>query len=401
MFHSLRQIFGDKHLLVYALMIFVQASAIGATIPYISVTAINELGMTDRGFSLLVFAASSAAVSIGVSLGILSDMVGDRRSILMGMGLFGAFGYGIIVFFPTVAVFVLATICVIPFFQSVSSLLFAGARAETARFDPADAASIGTTIRAFMSAAWVVMPAAMGFALANSKSMLGAWSVAGLCALSIFLSAAFLLPKKIKVQVDAKSGPGFFASLKELASPMMLMRALSMAALTGTVRLSSTVWPLILTVNLGGSNADVGVIAGLIALFEIPFMLGWAELLRRYPMVPMLVAAGLIYAAFLAALAFASQTWHLYALTVPGAAGAAALLSLPLTYFQDLFPGRPGLGTAFYPINGFLGNAMTALAFATGAHFLGYSGTPWLGVAMTLAGIAGLLAVQRRAKVSA
>jgi hypothetical protein len=43
------------------------------------------------------------------------------------------------------------------------------------------------------------------------------------------------------------------------------------------------------------------------------------------------------------ALTFATAPWQIYALTVPAATGAAALLSMPLTYFQDLFPGRPGL----------------------------------------------------------
>ncbi|MBB6219383.1 hypothetical protein [Rhizobium leguminosarum] len=128
-----------------------------------------------------------------------------------------------------------------------------------------------------------------------------------------------------------------------------------MAALTGSIRLASTLWPLILVVDLGGKTADVGIIAGLIALLEIPFMLMWASLLKRRDILPILVIAGVIYAGFMAALTFATAPWQIYALTVPAAAGAAALLSMPLTYFQDLFPGRPGLGTSFNPINSFSG----------------------------------------------
>jgi MFS transporter, SET family, sugar efflux transporter len=125
-------------------------------------------------------------------------------------------------------------------------------------------------------------------------------------------------------------------------------------------------------------------------------MLIWAGLLRRAGLLSILIAAGVLYAAYMAALSFATATWQIYALVIPGAAGAAALLSLPLSYFQDLFPDRPGLGTSLHPINSFLGNAMTALAFAVGAHYFGYSGAAWLGVLMVLAGIAGLLAVERR-----
>jgi MFS transporter, SET family, sugar efflux transporter len=393
---SLRQIFARPQLALLAMMVFVQGSAIGSTLPYLSITAINDLGISDQGYSVLVFAASLAAVTIGVSMGVLSDLIADRRKILMIMALTGATGYGAVFFFPSAPVFVCATVFVIPFFQSVSSLLFASARAETAGYETSEAASISATMRAFMSAAWVVMPAAMGFAFAGADTMLGAWGVAALCALMIFVSSAFLLQKPAETAGPAKSGPGFLDSLKELSSPVMLARMFSVASLTGTVRLSSTIWPLILTVNLGGTTADVGVIAGLTALLEIPFMLIWAALLRKHSVVAILTATGLIYGGYMAALTFAAATWQIYFLTIPGAAGAAALLSMPLSYFQDLFPGRPGLGTSLYPINAFLGNALTALAFATGAHFLGYSGAAWLGVVMALAGIAGLAAIEKR-----
>jgi MFS transporter, SET family, sugar efflux transporter len=398
MFQSLSQIFAHPRLALLAMMVFVQGSAIGSTLPYLSITAINDLGISDQGYSLLVFAASLAAVTIGVSMGVLSDLVADRRKILIVTALTGAAGYGAVFFFPSALVFVCATVFVIPFFQSVGSLLFASARAETSGYGAGEAASINTTMRAFMSAAWVVTPAAMGFAFAGSDNMLGAWGVACVCALMIFLSAAMLLQKPAETAEAAKSGPGFLESLKELAAPLMLARMFSMASLTGTVRLSSTLWPLIITVNLGGTGADIGLIAGLTAFLEVPFMLIWAALLRRFSIVAILTATGLIYCAYMAALTFASATWQIYVLTVPGAAGAAALLSMPLTYFQDLFPGRPGLGTSLYPINAFLGNALTALAFAAGAHYLGYSGSAWLGAAMAMAGIAGLTLIDKREK---
>ena len=401
MFQSLRQIFARKQLTLLALMIFMQASAIGATIPYLSITAITELGMSDQAYSALVFAASVFMVAISVTLGVLSDMVADRRLIIIGLALTGFAGYGAIFLFPSVPVFVFATICLIPFFQAVSSLIFAAARVQTASFENREAAAITATLRAFMSAAWVVMPAAAGFALAGSASMLGAWGAAGVCALFVFLTAAFLLDRAEPGAKSAKPGPGFFASLKEISSPLMLARMASMASLTGTIRLSSTLWPLILTVNLGGGTAEVGLIAGLIALMEIPFMLVWAGMLKRIGILPILIMAGFIYAAYLAGLTFATENWHLYALAVPGAAGAAALLAIPLTYFQELFPDRPGLGTAFHPINQFLGNGITALAFAAGAHYFGYSGTAWLGVAMALAGLGGLALIEKRARVEA
>lgn len=396
MFSSFGQIAGRPQLLVLSLMIFAQGSAFGATIPYLSVTAIGTLGISDQAFSLLVLVSSVSAVVISVSLGILSDLLGDRRHMLMAMSALGVIGYGAIYLFPSVPVFLGATSLVVPFFYATSSLLFASARLETGDIEPADAASINGTLRAVVSAAWVITPAGLGLALGASGNMLGAWGIAALFCLFILICATFVLKAPPSRPARDTSAPGFLAALKELAARDVLIRMVSIAAITSTLRLSGTVWPLILTLQLGGKTADVGLIAGMTALVEIPFMLMWAHLLKRHGIVGMIVTAALGYSAYMAALSFASAPWHIYVLALPGAAFAAALLALPLSYFQDLFPGRPGLGTAFLPINSFLGNGINAAAFAVGSHFLGYSGSAWLGLALAVLGVIGLLSVERR-----
>lgn len=393
---SFGQIAGRPQLLVLSLMIFAQGSAFGATIPYLSVTAIGTLGMSDQTYSLLVFVSSISAVVISVSLGILSDMLGDRRHMLIAISALGVLGYGAIYLYPSVPVFLGATSLVIPFFYATSSLLFASARLETGELEPVDAASVNATLRAVISAAWVVTPAGLGLALGASGSMLGAWGLASLFCLFILLCAALVLKSPPSRPARDTAAPGFFSALKELAAPDMLIRLIAIAAITSTLRLSGTIWPLILTLQLGGKTADVGLIAGMTALIEIPFMLMWASSLKRFSIIGIIVTAALGYGGYMVALSFATAPWHIYGLALPGAAFAAALLALPLNYFQDLFPGRPGLGTAFMPINSFLGNAITAATFAAGSHYLGYSETGLLGVALAVTGVSMLLFVERQ-----
>ncbi|TPP10978.1 MFS transporter [Rhizobium glycinendophyticum] len=396
MFSSFGQIAGRPQLLILSLMIFAQGSAFGATVPYLSVTAIGSLGMSDQSYSLLVLVSSVSAVTISVSLGILSDMLGNRRHMLIAMSALGVVGYGAIYFFPSIPVFLGATSLVVPFFYATSSLLFASARLETGDLDQGDAAAINATLRAIVSAAWVLTPAGLGLALGASGSMIGAWGLASLFCLFILICALFALKPNGSRPVRDTKAPGFFAALKELAAPDMLIRMFSIAAITSTLRLSSTIWPLILTLKLGGKTADVGLIAGMTALTEIPFMLMWAHLLKRLSIIRIIVTAALGYGGYMVALSFAAAPWHIYALALPAAAFAAALLAIPLNYFQDLFPGRPGLGTAFLPINSFLGNGLNAAAFAIGSYFLGYSGTAWLGLILAVLGVVGLLSVERR-----
>ncbi|MCZ8179506.1 MAG: MFS transporter [Rhizobium sp.] len=393
---SFRQIAARPQLVLLSIMIFVQGCAYGATLPYLGVTAIGALGMSDQAYSALTVVASIMTVTISVSLGILSDGMSDRRRMIALLGIAGTIGYGAIFLFPTIPVFVIATAFVIPFAQAVHSLLFASARIETADLSQQDAAAVNTVVRAFMSASWVVMPAILGLVLAQSANMIGAWGAAATCTLLIATASVLLLaPPKEQKQAGGTSGAAFREALRELIRADMLVRMIAMAAVTGTTRLAGTIWPLILTLELGGSTRDVGFIAALIAFIEIPFMLIAASLLKRFSLLVLIVASALLYGLHMVGFAFASEPWHFYALALPGAATAAALLSLPITYFQDLFPTRPGLGTAFMPINAFLGNAVSAATFAVGAHFFGYSGTAWLGLALAIVGVAGLLAVDR------
>jgi predicted MFS family arabinose efflux permease len=378
-------------------MIFVQGCAYGATLPYLGVTAIGALGMSDQAYSALTVVASIMTVTISVSLGILSDGMADRRRMIALLAVAGTIGYGAIFLFPSIPVFVLATVLVIPFAQAVHSLLFASARIETAALSPRDAAAVNTVVRSFMSASWVVMPAILGLVLARSANMIGAWGAAAICTLLIAVASPVLLsPPTEPTKATGTNGIAFQEALRELVRADMLIRMIAMAAVTGTTRLATMIWPLILTLELGGSTRDVGFIAALIALIEIPFMLIAASLLKRVSLLALIIVSALLYGLHMVGFAFATAPWHFYALAVPGAATAAALLSLPITYFQDLFPTRPGLGTAFMPINSFLGNAVSAGTFAVGAHVFGYSGTAWLGLVLAVFGVAGLLSVERR-----
>lgn len=395
---SFSQIAARPQLVILSIMIFVQGCAYGATLPYLGVTAIGALGMSDQAYSALTVVASIMTVAISVSLGILSDGMGDRRRMIALLALAGTIGYGAIFLFATIPVFVVATALIIPFAQAVHSLLFASARIETSALTTQDAAAVNTIVRSFMSASWVVMPAILGLVLAQSANMIGAWGAAAICTLLVAVGSLLLLaPAREKAAPAGTSGTAFFDALRELVRLEMLVRMIAMAAVTGTTRLAMMIWPLILTLELGGSTRDVGFIAALIALIEIPFMLSAAILLKRFSLLAIIIVQALLYGLHMVGFAFATAPWHFYALAVPGAAAAAGLLSLPITYFQDLFPTRPGLGTAFMPINSFLGNAVSAGTFAVGSHFLGYSGTAWLGLALALTGVAGLLLVENTA----
>jgi hypothetical protein len=64
------------------------------------------------------------------------------------------------------------------------------------------------------------------------------------------------------------------------------------------------------------------------------------------------------------------------------------LISIPITYLQDLIADRPGLGSALISVNLFLSAGMSAVLFAFGTAISSYSGTAVIGAA---AGTLGML----------
>jgi MFS family permease len=145
----------------------------------------------------------------------------------------------------------------------------------------------------------------------------------------------------------------------------------------------------------GGTTQHVGLYAGALAALEIPFMFMWAEMARRRSIGTALMLALLVYAAYCGLLGFATAPWQMFAIAILNGCGAAAVLSLPISYFQDLFQDRPGLGTSLVPVVTFMGGLMGSAGFALGTAVSGYSGTAFVVGAMCLAGAGGLALLER------
>jgi predicted MFS family arabinose efflux permease len=381
---------------VAALTLFACGLTYGATLPYLPIVAIHEFGMSDRMLSILLFAIAFANLAYGVSVAILSDMVADRKPLLLAVILCGVAGFGLIYLAQNVTVFVLCAVLLVPISNSGYSLLFASIRALSLPLGGKAATAVNQVVRALFSGSWVLVPGLVALWLMHSKSMLPAWGFSSLACMFSFLVVLVFMPK---LKSDAGAGAPkttFFASLRMATTPLMLSRILFMSLVIACSRLVAVIQPLILTGVAGGKITDVGFIAGACAALEIPFMLIWGALLKRLSVLQALAVGAGIYAVFMAMLSFATAPWHIYLLVIPNAFGAAAILSLPLSYYQDLLIERPGLGTSLNQMTTFVSTGMSAAVFAVGAHAFGYSGTAWLGVGMAIAGIAGLLLLERR-----
>ncbi|TCU19185.1 MFS transporter [Rhizobium sullae] len=341
----------DHRIRIPVLTLIALAFTYASTLPYQSIIGISELGMSDGNYSLLIFGSAIINVTTSLTLGVWSDRLGDRRPLVLCLSVAGMLGFGMIYAFHTPAVFILCVLFLIPMSNSTYSILFASVRVATNAMDRGRAASIVSAVRALYSGSWALAPGLIGLYLVDSQSMTPAFGIAGLASFT----------------------------------------CCSISLLLGLHRLSGVLYPLIITHAAGGSAVDVGFVAGLIAFLEMPFVMMWGMLQRRFRSVHILAAGTLTYCIYLALLGVASAPWHIYALVLVNACGASALLSVPITYLQDLIADRPGLGSSLISVTSFVSSGVSALIFAVGTAITDYSGTAVLGAVIGLCAIGMLL----------
>lgn len=180
---------------------------------------------------------------------------------------------------------------------------------------------------------------------------------------------------------------GLRASLAEIGSRRVLLRIIAIALICSMLHLNDSIRSLIITGQAKGTVADIGIVAGIVAALEIVFILLWGWIEKKVPQTLTLASGAVLYALYLILQGLATEPWHIYAQTFISALGAAAIISIPITYLQELIADRPGLGSSLIAVNIFLGAGLGALIFALGTMVSTYSGTSILGAIVGLGGV--------------
>ena len=388
---SFSSIIRDSRIRIPTVTLVALAFTYASTVPYQSIIGISELGMSDGAYSALVFFAAVVNVAISLTLGIWSDRLTERRPLVLALSIAGIIGFGSIAVIHSPTIFIFSVLFLVPMSNSTYSLLFASVRARTNQLARSEAVAITSTVRALYSGSWAVAPGLVGLALVTSPSMTPAYGVAAVASLICFCLYFFFAPGNGPVRETIPNQPGFFASLKRVFAPDVFIRVFVMSLLLGLQRLNGMVSPLIVVHSIGGSVVDVGFLSGLTAFLEMPFMMMWGLVQRRFHTVHVLASGTVLYCLYLVLLGFATAPWQLYALLGLNACGAAAILSLPITYLQDLIADRPGLGSSLISLNTFIGIGVAAGVFALGTAVTDYSGTAFVGAAVGIVAIVILL----------
>ena len=363
-----------------------------ATGPYDSIVGIEEMHLGNSTYAVVMFAAAVVNVVASVTMGILADRLGDYRSSILYVSLFGVAGFALVYFAASAPAFVIAKLCLLPVFGALNSLIFANVRAASQSMSSTELIAVNSTMRSMISLAWVAVPGLVGVSLAGSSSMLPAYIWAASAALVCFvLALCFLPPAPASGKNDADASYRMLASLKEVASPRVLLRVVAIALIFSMLHVNDAVRPLIISLKAGGSVGDIGFIIGIVALLEIVFILFWGMSERWMRPVNAIAIGAVLYVAYMALQGLVSETWQAYALTPLSGFAAAAIVSLPITYLQNLIAHRPGLGSSLIAVNIFLSAGLSAVVFAIGTRIGDYGFTSIFGGVIGLAGVALLI----------
>lgn len=363
--------------------LFLFGFAGAATSPYQPVVAIRELGMTDAAYSLVMFAAAVANVLASVVIGLVADRRASYRRPLLVTTALGSAGFAAVYLVPSALVFAIAMIGPLAAYAASNALYFAKVKSHADEFTPAEAESVGALLRMMISLAWVLVPGAVGFALAGRASLLPAYLVAALLALAGFGILAAGMPQDLaRPAGGTPEGP---AGLRAIVDAGLALRVLGVALATSVLYVNAAVLPLIVTGQAGGAAADVGVIVGYVAILEVIFIFVWALVCRRISMQVALAVAMVLYLVYLQSLGAASGMARVHAASVIAGIAAAAIITLPIPYLLGLIAGRPGLSASLMAINQFLAAGIGAAIFAGGTALGGYP------AAAALSGAAGVL----------
>ena len=397
MLAAIRLAITDLRIRAIAIALVLLGFTYASTFPYQSLIGTQQLGMSERQFGLLIFAIGFAGMMGNLVLGYLSDLARDRKTAVLLCLAAGVVGFGSFALWPRLETFIFCMVLITPFANSAYALLFGTVRSITNELGPQEAGSVNAAIRSFYAISWIVVPGLVGLFIATRRNVSDCYAVAALAFALCFL---YYWRKGPSIPGSASSGTSPTANLGEAAGLVFhggrLVRLLALSLINSAHSVIAYSLPLLISLKLGGSTADIGWLSGLVAALEIPIMLGVGTAARRLPIWQVIVGGGVIHAGFLLALTMANGTGLLYALAVLNSIGNAVLLTQHITYAQNLLPDRPGLGSSLLSIVSLISRGLGAVVFAGMGAFYGIGGALVLGATIVLTGCLALAFLDAR-----
>ncbi|UVS79965.1 sugar efflux transporter [Actinokineospora sp. UTMC 2448] len=358
--------------------------------PFLSLFLVTELHAGPVAVGAFLVTSQVAAVVASTLIGRFSDTRSVRRQLLVIGGATGALGYGVFAVSRSYWVLLAVSITLSAVASSQMPQMFAYARESLGDSPKAPLAISG--IRTLLSVAWVAGTPLAAFLIAESGFTLLFAVSAGIYVVAA-LAAAVWLPSLGRAPAprshDSASPRGHIALAAVAFGLMQAATALGVLAM-----------PLYVTENLGGSTGDAGLILSLCAAIEIPLMIWFGWLAIRSDHRKLVVIGAVTAIGYYAVVTLTTEVWQVAVAQVLNAVVISAVMGVGISYFQDLAPDRPGAATTLFT-NTAKVSSMLAGGLLGLAQHLGYRSAYAIGLGLSVAGLAFLLATRTRHRAAA
>jgi SET family sugar efflux transporter-like MFS transporter len=392
---ALALIWRDPMLRLVAGLLVLFGATNASVFPYQSDVSINRVGLSDGQFALVLLLASALAVAASVAAGIVADQRANRRQVALLTCLAAVLGPALMLVAPSVPSLVLCHGVLLPITASLFGQGFALARLACAdRPDQRDAVLSG--LRALLSLTFLIVLPLWSLVFALGVDVMAIYGLATACGAALLVLTWRYWPRDgATVWADAPSGLSLWQSLAEIAQGGVLLRLGLLGCITAAAALYMVLISLVFAATPGRTASDVALFVGLVAGFEVPFMLLLPRVLRFVPRVTLIAAGGMLYACYLALVPVLAGSALVWLLPVLAGLSGAATLTLPIAYLQDLMADRPGAGSSLLAVQKVAADTVCAGVFAGGMAVGGYGTVALAGALIAAAGSVALLALDR------
>jgi SET family sugar efflux transporter-like MFS transporter len=363
--------------------------------PYQSLIAIEKVGLSEPAFAMVLVFASVIAVCSAVVIGIIGDQTGKRELVAVLTACAGAAGILAMLFFPGPITVVICHGIMLPILSSLYGQIFALARlASPTEAAPRDA--ILAVIRAAMSISFLAMLIYWTWAFGIGAPVMGVYVSGALASLALFVLLRFYWPRaESKAWADVPSGLNMRSALAEIARPHVLVRLLLLGAIASPLILYFVLVSLIFEASPIRGTSDVALYVGLVAGWEVPCLLLLPRFLGRFPRSNVIAISATIYTSHLLLMPFWVDTHWLWLGTLIAGVAGTAVISVPISYYQDLLRDRPGTASAMLALQKLVSDILCASAFAFGTLIGGYLTVAVIGAVLTICGALGIYLADR------
>ncbi|OKP87701.1 hypothetical protein A3844_09830 [Paenibacillus helianthi] len=363
---------------------FLMGVGFSLTMTFMPLFGMQQIGMSS--WMLGIFLTVSSMFEVGVSswIGRLSDRRLNRKTILLAASAAAIIGYSLFAVFENYYTLLIVSITFIALATSVFPQIFAYVR-DAATAVNKDAAIAISLQRTLFSLSWVVGPLLAPLLIRNRDYSALFLFVAGLYAVIALIVFVYLVRYDRPSVTDTDLTLARTKTTKQTGRWLLWVSISAFMIFETSNAMSGIALPLLTTVNLRATDQTVGWLVGLGALLQIPFMLGFGLLAKRYGNTFIMKAAGVFGVLYFVVSSGADTTWQLAACQILNAAYVSIVLGVGLNYCQELIPESPGTATTMYS------NA-TTIGLMLGGFMAGSIGE-WMGnraIFIACATLAGL-----------